>query len=188
MTKLDVATFSAFALTVVAVYLLSFYPFLPPWAVFITWACFFHMDGGDNRNQAFISTISHIGLGALGAWVSALALLNNPFNGELGSQLWGPFLIGAVIAALFRMSAFTRFCVTPAVIYGYASIFAFLSAPNLFSPQMLLSLSFGNALVAIGFCIVLGACAGYMNAIFVDILSRSSTPKVKSNIDIKRDI
>ncbi len=172
MTQLSIATLAAFALTVIAVYFLGFYPFLPPWAVFITWACFFHMEGGVNRNQAFISTLSHMGLGALGAWLSALALLNNPFSSALASQLWGPLLIGAAIAVLFRMSTFARFCVTPAVIYGYASIFAFLNTPGLFNEDMLLSMSFSNALVAVGFCMVLGVCAGYVNAMLVHVLSK----------------
>ncbi|HEY8118498.1 MAG TPA: DUF1097 domain-containing protein [Methylophilaceae bacterium] len=170
MTQLNATTFSAFLLTVIAVYLLSFLPFIPPWAVFITWACFFHMDGGINRNQAFISTILHIGLGAFAAWISALALLSNPFEGGLSSDLWGPLLIGVVIAALSRMGVFTRFCVTPAVIYGYASIFAFLNSPGMFNTTALFSLSFQNAIVTIGFCIVLGACAGYINTILVEVL------------------
>lgn len=172
MNRMNIATFCAFAMTVGAVYLLNFYPFLPPWAVFITWACFFHMDGGVNRKQAFISTITHMGLGALGAWLSALALLNNPFSSQLGGELWGPVLIGAAIAALFRMGVFTRFCVTPAIIYGYASVFAFASTSGFFSFERLTSLSFSNALLGVWFCIVLGACAGYVNALLVDILSR----------------
>lgn len=171
MNKLNIATFCAFAMTVAAVYLLNFYPFIPPWAVFISWACFFHMDGGVNRNQAFISTVSHLGLGALGAWLSALALLNNPFTSELASEIWGPLLIGAVIAVLSRMGTLTRFCVTPAVIYGYASVFAFANLPGAFSLEKLLSLSFGNAVITIIFCNLLGVCAGYLNAMLVEVLS-----------------
>ncbi|CAG0998742.1 hypothetical protein MTYP_02726 [Methylophilaceae bacterium] len=174
MTRINAATFSAFLFTVVAVYLLGFYPFIPPWAVFISWACFFHMDGGVDRNQAFFSTSMHIGLGAFAAWVSALLLLLNPFGDALGSSLWGPLLIGLVIAMLLRLSVFTRFSVTPALIYGYASIFAFLSAPGGFRLEALLSLSFQNAIIAIGCSVVLGVSAGYLNSILVELLSASS--------------
>ena len=172
MTSQDIVALAAFALTALALYLLSFYPFIPAWAVFISWACFFHLDGGLNRKQAFIATIQHIGLGAICAWFSALLLLGNPIDHELASALWGPLMIGVVIAIIAKMSMLTRFCIMPAVIYGYASIFAFLNAPGFFSSEALLSLSFQNAIIAIGFSIVLGATAGYINAVIVNLLSK----------------
>jgi hypothetical protein len=129
------------------------------------------MDGGVNRTQAYFSTITHIGLGAFAAWLSILAILHNPLTGELGSQLWGPVLIGAVIAVLSKMGVMARFCVTPAIIYGYASVFAFASTPERFVLDTLLSLSFQNALVAIVISIILGASAGYVNSVVVQSLS-----------------
>lgn len=167
MKPINAITLSGFTLTAIAVYFLGYFPFIPAWPIFITWACFFHMDGGVNKNQAFFSTIRHIGLGAFTAWLSALIVINNPLSGELVSQLWAPILIAAMIALLTRLSIFTNLSVTPAMIYGYASIWAFLSVPGFFSQEILLSLSFQNALVAIGFCIILGACAGYLNAAMV---------------------
>jgi uncharacterized protein DUF1097 len=171
MNQVNIAAFSAFSLTVIAVYMLGFYPFIPPWAIFIAWACFFHMDGGINRKQAYFSTITHIGLGAFAAWLSILAILNNPFDGALANQLWAPILIGAVIAVLSKMGVMARFCVTPAIIYGYASIFAYTSSPGRFSLETLLSLSFQNALVAILISIILGTSAGYANSMVVQWLS-----------------
>jgi hypothetical protein len=175
MKPINAITLSGFTLTAIAVYLLGYFPFIPAWPIFITWACFFHMDGGINKKQAFFSTIRHIGLGAFAAWLSALLIINNPLSGELANQLWGPILIAAVIAMLMRLSVFTHLSVTPAMIYGYASIWAFLNVPGLFSQEILLSLSFQNALVAIGFCIMLGACAGYVNAIMVASLCNVQT-------------
>lgn len=167
MKPINAITLSGFTLTAIAVYLLGYFPFIPAWPVFITWACFFHMDGGINKNQAFFATLRHIGLGVFASWVSALLVINNPLSGELVNQLWAPILIAAVIAMLMRLSVFTQFSVTPAMIYGYASIWAFLSVPGLFNQEILLSLSFQNAILALGFCVVLGACAGYINAIMV---------------------
>ncbi|MDP2247327.1 MAG: DUF1097 domain-containing protein [Nitrosomonadales bacterium] len=172
MNQLNATTFCAFALTAVVLYLLSFFTFIPPWAVFIAWACFFHMDGGLNRNQAYIATLLHLILGAFSAWISALAVLNNPFGSGLGEQLWAPVFIGIVIALLSRMGTMTRFCVTPAVIYGYASVFAFASTTGFFSQEPLLSMSFNNALLAVVFSFVLGASAGYLNAMLVGVLIR----------------
>jgi hypothetical protein len=171
LNQINIVAFSAFSLTVIAVYILGFYPFIPTWAVFIAWACFFHLDGGVNRQPAYFSTITHIGLGIISAWLSILAILNNPFTGELASQLWAPILIGAVIAMLSKMSVMTRFCVTPAIIYGYASVFAFVSAPGRFDLDTVLSLSFQNVLVAMLISVVLGATAGYVNAVVVERLS-----------------
>ena len=170
MKPINAITLSGFTLTALAIYLLSYFPFIPAWPIFITWACFFHMDGGVDKNQAFYSTPLHIGLGAFASWVSALLVLNNPLSGALAAQLWAPVLIAAVIAMLMRLSVFTQLSVTPAMIYGYASIWAFLSVPGLFNQSLLLSLSFQNAIVAISFCIVLGTCAGYINAMMVSWL------------------
>lgn len=180
MTPLNAATLAIFLLTTIAVYLLGLFPFIPPWAVFIAWACFFHMDGGINRNQAYFSVIMHIGLGALASWSTVLLLLNNPFDHGMTATLWGPVIIGIVIAMLSRMGALTRFCVTPAVIYGYASIFAFLNSPGLFSIEAQLSFSFQNALIAIGISLVLGASLGYANALMVEILTRPLFSRIKA--------
>ena len=170
MKPINAITFSGFILTAIAIYLLSYLPFIPAWAIFITWACFFHMDGGVNKDQAFISTIRHVLLGAFASWISALAVLNNPFSGIVADQLWAPVLIASAIALLMRLSTLVQFSVTPAIIYGYASIWAFLSVPELFSQEILLSLSFKNALVAIFFSVVLGACLGYLNAVMINAL------------------
>ncbi len=172
MKPINAITLSGFTLTAIAVYFLGYFPFIPAWPIFITWACFFHMDGGINKNQAFCSTVMHIGLGAFASWVSALLVINNPLSGELANQLWAPILIAAVIAMLMRLSVFSLLSVTPAMIYGYASIWAFLSVPGLFNQDILLSLSFQNAIVAIGFCVVLGASAGYINAMMVTWLCK----------------
>lgn len=178
MKPINAITLSGFTLTALAVYLLSYFPFIPAWPIFITWACFFHMDGGINRNQAFYSTLLHIGLGAFASWISALLVINNPLSGLITNQLWAPILIAAAIAMLMRLSVFTQLSVTPAMIYGYASIWAFLSIPGLFNQDLLLSLSFQNAIVAISFCIVLGACAGYINAMMVSWLCNIRTRKI----------
>jgi hypothetical protein len=171
MKPINAVALSSFILTAIALYLLGYFPFIPAWPIFITWACFFHMGGAINKNHAFLATILPIWLGAFASWISALLVINSPFSGELANQLWAPLLIAAVIAALMRISSsITQFSVAPAIIYGYASIWAFLSAPGLLNQQVLLSMSFQNAMVAIAFCVILGACAGYINAAMVSWL------------------
>ena len=172
MKPINAVSLSGFTLTAIALYFLSFFPFIPAWAVFISWACFFHLDGGIDKNKAFFSTIRHIGLGAIASWLSALIVLNNPMANEWANVLWAPVLIAAVIALLMRLGALIQFSITPAIIYGYASIWAFLSVPELFNQETLLSLSFQNAIVAMLFCVLLGACVAYINAIMVAWLCR----------------
>lgn len=178
MKPINAITLSGFTLTAIALYLLGYFPFIPAWTIFITWACFFHMEGGINKDQAFFATLRHIGLGVLASWLSALAVLNNPFSGAMADQLWAPVLIAVAIAVLMRLSTFIQFSVTPAIIYGYALIWAFLSVPGLFDQEILLSPTFKNAIVAIGFSVLLGACAGYMNAMMVNFLCKLNLKKL----------
>ncbi|HZV61436.1 MAG TPA: DUF1097 domain-containing protein [Methylophilaceae bacterium] len=174
MNKLDIATVVAIVMTTVVVYALGSLPFIPAWAVFISWACFFHMDGGENLDQAYLATLQHVGVGILAAWLSVLLVLNDPFNNALTSEWWAPVVIGLIIGVLSRMSVLARFSITPAIIYGYAGTFAFLNSPGRFSNEALLSLTFDNALIALGISLVFGASAGYLNAILVGWLSYMS--------------
>jgi hypothetical protein len=171
MKPINAVCLSGFLLTAIVLYFLNLVPFIPAWAVFITWACFFHMEGGLYKEQTYFSIIRHIGLGAFAAWLTALLLLlQNPFSHATLAAWWGPVLIAAVIALLMRLGTFSKFSVTPAVIYGYAMIWAFLSKPGSFDVASLTSLSFDNALIVIEICLLLGASAAYLNALMVDAL------------------
>ena len=163
-------TFATFSLTAIAIFLLGYVPFIPPWAVFITWACFFHMDGGSDRKQGYMSTVTHLWIGALGAWVTALLLLNSPFESSTANTLWSPLVIATVVAGLARLSTRPRFSVTPAIIYGYAGLFAFTAAPGAFSLEKLISISFENALISIWVSVLLGAACGYINVVLIERL------------------
>lgn len=182
MNPLNASALTGAVLTVIALYILSFYPFIPPWAIFLTWACFFHMGGGVDRRQAYVATLLHIGLGIVAAWLSALAVLHNPFGGGLAQSLWAPVLIGLVIGLLLRTGTISRIAVTPAIIYGYAGTFAFLSTTGTFGLAPLLSLSFQNALVAMSVSSVIGASAGYLNAV---LANRLSSPVLSGKPDVQ---
>lgn len=175
MNKRNAATAVATILTVLVLYALAAMPDIPAWAVFITWACFFHLGGDANPGRAYFSTLQHMGLGMTAAWLSALIVLANPFSLPVISAWWAPVVIGLVIGVLFRMSVFTRFAITPAIIYGYAGTFAFLSAgQEKFSTEALLSFSFDNGLVTMSTCLLIGISAAYFNAVLVQRLSEMS--------------
>ena len=61
---------------------------------------------------------------------------------------------------------------TPAIIYGYAAIWAFLSVPGRFDVTVLGSWGMENALIAVLVAILLGTGLGYANACLVNWLTR----------------
>jgi len=171
MKKINAAVLSGFVLTTIVVFIMSAFPYIPVWATFIAWACFFHMGGGDKPNQAFVTTNVHMGIGAIASWLSALLLFTNPFATGLANQLWAPVLIGIVIAILVRMSTWPWLAMTSAIVYGYAAIWAFLSLPGTFNVEALMTLSFQNAVIAILVAVFIGTCGGYANARLVNLLA-----------------
>lgn len=178
MSRINAACLCAALLTTVVLLLTQPFPALPVWSLFITWACFFHLGGDQDPATAFRITVTHVGLGVFTAWLTALSLFANPWIDTGLSQAWGPVIIGIVIGVLVRLSVVGHFAVTPAIIYGYASVWAFLSIGEHFSLQALLSPSMQNVIVAIPSCILIGATMGYFNARLVDLLSRSdAVPK-----------
>lgn len=177
MNKINVVAAVAIIMTTLVLYGLSTTPFIPAWAVFISWACFFHMGGGTSPNAVFLATLRHVGLGIVAAWLSALIVLHNPFSSALLAEWWAPVIIGLVIGLLSWMSTFVKFAITPAIIYGYAGTFAFLSMPGHFDTTSLLSLSFENVLIALGASLLIGISAGYLNAGIVQWLSALSLRK-----------
>jgi|GEM_PF-682065 len=175
MNKLTAASTVAVIMTILVLYALSATPYIPAWAVFITWACFFHLGGDADPGQAYISMLQHVGLGITAAWLSALIILVNPFSNALLVAWWAPVIIGLVIGVLFRMGVSARFAITPAIIYGYAGTFAFLDGrQDRFNMEALLSFSFNNVLITLGVSLLIGISAAYLNAILVQRLITTS--------------
>jgi hypothetical protein len=172
MSRINAACFCAALLTTVVLLLTQGFPALPVWSLFITWACFFHLGGDRDPASAFRITVTHVGLGVFTAWLTALLLFANPWTDSFLQQAWGPVIIGLVIGILVRLSAIGHFAVTPAIIYGYASVWAFLSIGEHFSLDALQSVSMRNVIVAIPPCILMGAAMGAVNAYMVDWLSK----------------
>lgn len=172
MSRINAACFCAAILTTIVLLLTQGFPALPVWSLFITWACFFHLGGDKEPAAAFRITVTHVGLGVVTAWLTALLLFTNPWTDTALSQAWGPVIIGLVIGVLVRLSAIGHFAVTPAIIYGYASVWAFLSIGEHFSLQALQSLSMQNVIIAILPCILIGATMGAVNVYMVNRLSK----------------
>lgn len=176
MSKINAVAFSASILTMLVLLLMNHLPQVPLWALFISWACFFHLGGGDNPDAAWRLANIHIATGIIASWLSALIVLANPFSGALAAQLWAPLVIGLAIGLLARMGTIPCFAVMPAMIYGYAGVWAFLSVPGRFDPAVLRSLTFDNVLIAMITAVLLGTCLAYFNARLVGWLAREKSP------------
>ena len=172
MSKINAATFSASVLTLLTLLAMSRFPAVPLWAMFIAWACFFHLGGSEKPGETVFKVNMHMGLGALASWLSALLLLVNPFAGPWAELLWGPAVIAGAIALLMRTSLIAWLAATPAIIYGYAAIWALLSLPGRFDIAVLCSWSMENALIAVLVAVLLGTCLGYINACLANWLTR----------------
>ncbi|MGH8711424.1 MAG: DUF1097 domain-containing protein [Burkholderiales bacterium] len=132
------------------------------WAAFIGWACFFHM-GGDNN--ALRNTIVGNIFGSVCAWIAAIIILAVPLADKLTVPLWAGIVVGVTVWAICYAATIKAFSSIPANVYGYAATFAFLlQTPDTLSLSNLLSLSFGNAVIAVSVSMAIGAVLGLASA------------------------
>lgn len=127
------------------------------WAAFVAWACFYHC-GGDTA--AFRTTVVSNVFGVLVAWATGLAL---------ATIAPGPVLGATIVAAsitLYILAAYIpAFSSIPAVTYGYACTFSFLTQnPDALTPAAMLSASGQNALLIVPFSMIIGACFAFASA------------------------
>lgn len=129
------------------------------WAAFVAWACFYHC-GGDAA--AFRTTIVSNLFGVLVAWATGLALATVAPGPVLGATI-----VAASIALYILAAHIPAFSSIPAVTYGYACTFSFLTQnADAFTPAALLSASGRNALLIVPFSMIIGACFAFASAKF----------------------
>lgn len=159
-------------LTAVALLILGQVWTLPVWPVFIAWACFFHIGGGEDANGAARNLLSCMLFGVVMAWLSALLLAAYPQGVLVSATLFGPLLIAASIGVIVVAARWKPLELTSVCIYGYAQVFAFLDAPGRFTVASLTSLSAQNVILAVPAGILVGCLCGYINALCVSRLVR----------------
>ncbi|MFS8038880.1 DUF1097 domain-containing protein [Xanthobacter sp. AM11] len=127
------------------------------WAAFIAWACFFH-SGGDAA--AFRTTVVSNVFGVVVAWATGLVLATLAPGPAMGA------VIVAISIALYILAAhIPAFSSIPAVTYGYAATFAFLTQnADAFTPAAMLSASGRNALLLVPFSMIIGAGFAFASA------------------------
>lgn len=137
----------------VAAWLFSVVGTILIWAVFVAWGSYFAV-GGDNR--AIVLNITSNTFGAVVAWTVALLALSNPIA-SLPGPVWVGFLVFVSVVFYILASKIPAFSSIPAVSFGYATTFAFITqAPGAFSFDALLSLSFNNAPLIVAVSMAIG--------------------------------
>ena len=144
------------------------------WAAFVAWACFFHSGGDAN---AFKTTIISNVFGVFVAWCTAVAIVSIG-----GGPIVGAGLVALSIALYILAAHFKPFASIPAVTYGYACTFAYVTQnPDAFVAKVLLSFSLKNALLMIPWSMIIGACFAYASAVFANWLHANIfTPRLKT--------
>jgi hypothetical protein len=128
------------------------------WAAFAAWACFYH-SGGDAA--AFRTTIVSNVFGVFIAWAAGLVLATVAPGPALGATI-----VAGSIAIYILAAYIPAFSSIPAVTYGYACTFSFLTQnADAFTPAVMLSASGRNALLIVPFSMIIGACFAYASAL-----------------------
>jgi hypothetical protein len=143
---------------------------LPVWPVFIAWACFFHLGGGEDANGAAKALLTHMLFGVVMAWLCALAMQLYPPGLPVSGAVFAPLLIAASIGVIVVAANWPPLALTSVCIYGYAQVFAFLDVPGRFTVASLTSLSAQNVILAVPAGILVGCLCGYLNALCVSRL------------------
>src|SRR4051812_28825483 len=112
-------------LTAIALLILGQVWTLPVWPVFIAWACFFHVGGGEDANGAARTLLTHMLFGVVMAWLCALLMQLYPQGLLVSAALFAPLLIAASIGVIVVAAQWKPLELTSVCIYGYAQVFAF---------------------------------------------------------------
>jgi hypothetical protein len=143
------------------------------WAAFVACACFFNV-GGDAA--AFKTTIISNLFGVFVAWLTGLVVAEVSGGPALSALIVAISIVAYILAAHIKLLS-----AIPAVTYGYACAFAYLTQnANAFTPDVMLSASLGNALVVVPFSMIIGACFAYASALLAAQLNGKFGSQSKS--------
>ena len=145
------------------------------WAAFVACACFFNTGG---NSSAFKTTIISNLFGIFVAWLTGLIIAQLS-----AGPAWAALIVAISIVVYILAAHIQLFSAIPAVTYGYACTFAYLTQnPSAFVPDVMMSASLANALVIVPFSMIIGACFAYasallaarLNSTFATLQGRSS--------------
>ncbi len=140
------------------------------WAAFIAWGCFFH-SGGDAT--ALKSAVICNCFGVFVAWGAALIIVSIPGDRYLPSSVWAALVVAVSIIFFILAAHINLLSTIPAVVYGYAATFAYLTQnADALNTKTLLSLTSRNAILIVPFSMIIGALLGFASGKFAAFLER----------------
>ncbi|WP_137894659.1 DUF1097 domain-containing protein [Ramlibacter sp. 2FC] len=132
------------------------FPGLLIWAALIGWAGLHHSGDSDG---VVGRTLIAICFGTFLAWNVSIALLVN--TTPLPMPLAAAALVAVVVPIIISLSKFQAFKIIPAVFYGFASAFAFLTqTPGKFDMGPLTSFGLDNVLIIVPASMTIGVVLG----------------------------
>lgn len=167
------ALLTALAISIGVLGGLATYLFLGPlaftgvqlWVVFLAWACFYHVGGGE---KGIVTTIVQMIFGAFCGWVAFMVITHIPLADALTLPVWAGICVGLSIVALVLAANLPALAVIPATVYGYAAIASFflLHTFGIKSPtphDALALASMENPLIAIAVSTIVGSLFAYVS-------------------------
>lgn len=145
------------------------FPGLLIWAAFIAWAGFHHSGG---TRSVIGKTLLCLAFGVVLAWIVSMLVLA---NSTLPMPLAAAALVALVVPIIIGLSKFEAFNIVPAVFYGFASGFAFLTqTPGAFSVAALTHLGLNNVLIVVPVSMAIGVALGIVQIKIASVIQPTS--------------
>jgi hypothetical protein len=167
MNQLNATAAAGTAVAAVSTWAYLAYPGLLIWAAFIGWASFAHSGGS---TSVLAKVLAALAAGVVIAWAVAMGVVLNPVS--LPTPVLAAALVGLATAAIVKMSVVPLLSIVPAVFYGFAASFAYLTlTPSAFTPASMTALSSANFVLPVGASLLSGALLGQAHAFLAGLLA-----------------
>ena len=158
-------------ITAVAVWAFLTFPGLLIWAAFVGWASMHHC-GGDRA--ALKKTIVCTTFGVVMCWAVGMAVATGVTG--LPAPIAAALAAGIAAATIVLVSSVPSLSATPAIFYGFASGFAFLSqTPGKFSVEAMTAPGLENVLIVVSVSLIIGALLGALHVKFGNAMMERQT-------------
>lgn len=156
LSSLTAAALAAALVAATAVLAFAYLPDLLVWAAFIGWASY---DQSGATPEAALRSSAALVFGAVMAWLVAIVVAAGllPLNAPVATSISA----GAASFLIVMASRIPLLGVVPAIFYGFASTFAYLSlAPGMFSLGAITTFELKNAIVCVPISLLVGTALG----------------------------
>jgi hypothetical protein len=166
LSSLTAAALAAALVAAASVLAFSAMPHLFVWAAFIGWASYDHSGA---TPQATVRSSAALVFGVVMAWVVAILVIAGtlPFNTPVAMAV----AAGVASFLIVLASAIPILSVVPAMLYGFASTFAYLSlASAAFTIDAMTAFNLQNAIVVVPISLLIGTGLGIAHGRLAQLL------------------